>query len=323
LWVATYTGGLNCFDRDKEQFVRFRADEKRPNRISMDKLFAIEPDGKGGLWIATAGRGFNHFDLIDTFKTWKEDEGKPGLLMGSTITGRLKRDKQGQLWIGTNKGVCRFDPERKSFEYFPFAAGHDKSLSDGFVTDIYEDKKGDIWLGTANGLNRWEADKKRFEKYYFSNRFPNKNKNYDYILDMLEGEDGKLWLGTNAGLLLFDVENNYCERFLHNADNPFSIKEGPVNIVVKDRENNIWLSTNNGISILNTTAGKFNHPVFQPIRESFGQITEAEGINAVLEVDNALWLATQKGIYRYLFRGAPQLIMPGNFTALFYDKNTA
>lgn len=62
LWVATFRGGLNYFHRDTERFTRYRSQRGQDNRLSMDKLFAVEPDNKGGLWIATAGRGINYFD---------------------------------------------------------------------------------------------------------------------------------------------------------------------------------------------------------------------------------------------------------------------
>lgn len=324
LWVATYKGGLNFFDRDKEQFISYRADDKHLNNISMDKLFAIEPDGKGGLWIATAGRGFNHYNA-GKFKKWNDDEHNPGLLMNSTITRCLKQDKNSVLWIGTNNGVCRFDPKKEiqPFEYFPYKPGSKKSLSDSYVTTIIEDRKGNIWLGTANGLNRWDSHEAIFVPFFFDDRFPGKNKDINYIHDILEDDDGKLWLGTNGGLLLFNPADSICMQYLHEPDNSFSIQKGPVNTIMKDRTGNIWLGTNNGISILNKSAEKLNHSRFKPIQQQFNQITSTEGINAIVEASNSLWLATQTGIYCYNIAEGLQIKYKENFSALYYDKSAA
>jgi signal transduction histidine kinase/ligand-binding sensor domain-containing protein/CheY-like chemotaxis protein len=318
LWVATFRGGLNYFNRKTERFTRYQKQKAPLNSISMDKLFAIEPDGKGGLWIATAGRGINHFDPeTQSFRVWDADNKHPDLLMGSTMTGCLKN--AGRLWIGTNKGACRFDPEKDGFEYFPFVPGLERSLSDGFVSAILEDSRGNIWLGTAHGLNRWDDAREIFVKYFFAHTFPGKEPGYDYILDILEDDDGRLWLGTNAGLLRFNPADGTYERFLHAPDDPFSIRKGPVSAILKDHDGNIWFGTNHGISILNKAGGKLSHERFLPVQEVFKTIAQTEGINAVLEVNDALWLATQTGIYRYPYGKTVQTVSSGIFSALFYD----
>ncbi|MBV6442568.1 MAG: Sensor histidine kinase RcsC [Saprospiraceae bacterium] len=319
LWVATFRGGLNYFNRKTERFTRYKAQPGQPNSLSMDKLFAIEPDGKEGLWIATAGRGINYFNPgTEQFRAWGDDKNRPGVLMGSTMTGCLKLDKAGKLWIGTNNGVCRFDPENESFGYYPFITGVGRSLSDKFVTSITEDREGNIWIGTAHGLNRWNAFKGIFEKYFFAYAFPEKEPGYDYILDVLEDEDGKLWIGTVGGLLRFNPADGTFERFLRDTDNPFSILRGAVNTILKDRNGCIWFGTNNGISILNKTGEKLSHDRFLPVQNVFKTIAQTEGINAVLEVEGALWLATQTGIYHVA--ETLHLIKHGNFTTLFWDK---
>lgn len=321
LWVATYRGGLSYFNRETERFTRYRMQKDRPKSLSMDKLFAIEPDRKGGLWIATAGRGINYFDpRTREFRVWDADEKRPGLLMGSTMTGSLKLDNKGWLWVGTNKGVCRFDPAVETFEYFPFLPGRGRSLSDWFVTTIMEDSRGRIWLGTAHGLNRWDADKGIFVKYFFTRTPPEKEPGYDYILDMLEDGDGRFWLGTNGGLLRFDPVTGTHERFVNMPDDPFSIYKGPVNTILKDRNGNIWFGTSNGISILNKAGVKLNHEHFLPLQTSLKEITRTEGVNAVLEEKGALWLATQTGFYQYRNGEAVQKVSSGNFSALFYDR---
>ncbi|MBL7795336.1 MAG: hypothetical protein JNJ90_02440, partial [Saprospiraceae bacterium] len=320
LWVATYRGGLNYFHRDKERFTRYRAEKDLPGRLSMDKVFAVEPDDKGGLWVATAGRGINYYDpSSQTFRVWDADGKNPDLLMNSSMTGCLKWDRNRRLWIGTNKGICRFDPGREMFDYFPFVPGLDRSLSDWFVTAIAEDRRGAIWVGTAYGLNRWDAAKGVFVKYYFAPHFPGKNTAYDYIHDILVDDDGCLWIGTNAGLLHFDPANGTVAPFRHDPENPFSIREGTVNTLMKDRDGSIWIGTNNGISILDKAGAALNHERFLPLQVAFDTITKAEGINAVMDVNGVLWLATQTGVYRYRHGQPVQRVYPGDFSTLFWD----
>ena len=323
LWIATHSGGLNFFNRKTEKFTSYRAKKDQSNSISMDKLFDIEPDGKGGLWIGTGGCGFDHFDpKSKVFRVWKEDENHPGLLMSSGVVVSLKQDKPGRLWVGTNRGACRFDPETENFEYFPWVQGADESLSDEFVTKIFEDSKGNIWFGTSNGLNRWDAAGGIFVKYFFAAAFPKKEPGYDYVLDILEDGDGWFWLGTIGGLIHFNPTDGKFERVLYRFNDSFSIQKGAVNTILKDRLGNIWFGTDNGISILNQSGKKLNDEQFLPAQEVFEGKSLTEGINAVLKTGRAYLLATQAGIFRYQPGQPVQKVFSGNFSSLFYDAET-
>jgi signal transduction histidine kinase/ligand-binding sensor domain-containing protein len=55
------------------------------------------------------------------------------------------RDSKGFLWIGTDKGVCRYDGQH----FLSF--NKDNGLTSNFVSAISEDPQGTIWLGTFEG----------------------------------------------------------------------------------------------------------------------------------------------------------------------------
>ena len=53
-------------------------------------------------------------------------------------------DSKGYLWIGTDKGACRYDG--REFQYF----NSDNGLLSNFVSCFAEDALGNIWIGTIN-----------------------------------------------------------------------------------------------------------------------------------------------------------------------------
>lgn len=66
----------------------------------------------------------------------------------------LFEDSQGNLWIGTDKGACRFDGLQ--FQYF----SNDNGLPSNFVSCFAEDPVGNIWIATLNsGVSLYDGKK--------------------------------------------------------------------------------------------------------------------------------------------------------------------
>ena len=64
------------------------------------------------------------------------------------------RDSRGYLWVGTDKGACRYDGHQ--FQYF----NRDNGLTSNFVYCISEDNQQNIWFGTfEGGLCRYDGSR--------------------------------------------------------------------------------------------------------------------------------------------------------------------
>ena len=59
----------------------------------------------------------------------------------------IYQDKAGTLWIGTQDGLDRFNPQTETFE-------SETSVHGRLVGSIIEDQQGNLWLGTWTGLMR-------------------------------------------------------------------------------------------------------------------------------------------------------------------------
>src|SRR5690606_906643 len=62
LWIATYGGGLNLFDRENDSFIHYMHDSNDPLSIPSNYVVKLFQDRKGVLWIATWGGGLSKFD---------------------------------------------------------------------------------------------------------------------------------------------------------------------------------------------------------------------------------------------------------------------
>ena len=74
--------------------------------LPLSPIRQIRPDGRGGLWVGTAGTGVAHLDTVGG--TWRRWTSKDGLL-DDRVTA-LGVDRKGAAWIGTPRGLQRLDP---------------------------------------------------------------------------------------------------------------------------------------------------------------------------------------------------------------------
>jgi len=65
LWVGTYGGGLNRFDKRTQTFTHFRYDPTSPKSLGNDNITALLEDQEGTLWVGTEN-GLYRFDRAAT-----------------------------------------------------------------------------------------------------------------------------------------------------------------------------------------------------------------------------------------------------------------
>src|SRR5262245_25201651 len=120
--------------------------------------------------------------LVDT---WTAEEGLP-----QNSVQAILQPRDGYLWLGTYKGVARFDGIR----FVPVA-----SLTDLPVVLLYEARDGAVWIGTdAAGIARWKDGETR--------TYSPSSGATGTVYTIAEDEKGQLWAGTSDGLAYLDGE---------------------------------------------------------------------------------------------------------------------
>jgi len=146
LWVGTSESGLNRLDPQTNQFTHYRYNPRDEASLSNDSILSIYQDTKGRLWIGTAGGGLNlyHPDT-DLFTYYLEKDGLPnGFVYG------ILEDDHGYLWLSTNFGISRFDPDTEIFRNFDAGDG---LQSNEFNSSAYaKGGDGEFYFGGINGL---------------------------------------------------------------------------------------------------------------------------------------------------------------------------
>ena len=103
LWLATWAGGLTCFDYKKESFKTFTD----KHGLASNTVFSIAGDNSGQLWLGTLN-GFSRFDPVT--ETFNNYDYKDGLQENIWNSGARCRGKDGTLYFGGSNGFNFFNP---------------------------------------------------------------------------------------------------------------------------------------------------------------------------------------------------------------------
>ncbi|MDQ6815595.1 MAG: histidine kinase, partial [Bacteroidota bacterium] len=159
LCIAFERKGIQLFDIRKEAFYHFK------NNF-LDSFFKTEPTIKSVfysrpfLWIGTQSKGLIAVNIISGMVTHlTEKNGLPN----NTVYGALQ-DGLGNIWISTNKGICRFDPGISGDKITPsgfinFTAADGLQSNEFNTGAYYKSPDGNIYFGGINGLTMFSPDK--------------------------------------------------------------------------------------------------------------------------------------------------------------------
>jgi diguanylate cyclase (GGDEF)-like protein len=127
----------------------------------------------------------------------------------------LFQDRKKRLWIGTENGLDRLDPNGR-FTRFSFSPAKPDSIGPGGMAAMIEDHRGRIWAGANGGpLEVIEEDATgatHFHRIGVAEGMPHEN-----VDGLAEDSRGRIWASTDRGIALIDP-NALRARALGLAD---------------------------------------------------------------------------------------------------------
>jgi len=104
LWIGTYGGGLNKFDRESEKYSHYTTSDGLPS----DMIMGILEDKNGNLWLSTTN-GLSKFNPnTETFKNYDIND---GLLSNQFNSGAYFKSKDDKMFFGGTNGLNAFYPD--------------------------------------------------------------------------------------------------------------------------------------------------------------------------------------------------------------------
>ena len=318
LWIGTNGGGINIFDREKEQFFHFRHDPDKPDSLSSGSVNCIYEDRRGNLWIGTGGGGL---DILvsggekgtrPVFAHYQHLSNNPNSLSNNLVTS-IYEDQRGILWIGTageglNKMLAADDKySPPSFIHYKAKPNDPNTQGLNNITAINEDLHGTLWIGTQDGLFAFVQEKETFIS--FKARPGDTNCiSHNYVRRIYKDNTGVLWIGTDGGginKLVPGKNKDSAPIFIHyqyDPNNPNCLSNNAVESLFEDRSGVLWIGVYHGglnKLILRDTGGfdrereQFVH--YQTIPNNPNSLSH-NAVNAIcVDCRGILWVGTDGG----------------------------
>lgn len=294
LWIATYGGGLDMFDLEKEKFTNYRHSEGNTSGISSNRLLSLLFDKDGNLWIGTAGDGLIMFDRKNnTFISYKHDDKNPASITGNHIS-KIIEDNHHNLLISTlSDGISLLDRKTNMFQNFKYNKNNANSIASNNVECLLLDKKNNVWVGTRNGLDLFDPERKHFK--HFKHDSSKKNSlSGNVILSLAEDDLGDLWIGTeNSGVSVLNYTTGIFDNYLHDEVDNWSLNNNSIWSLYKDVNGSMWIGTfSGGINYTSRHTSLFTH-----YRHTSSPLSLANNsVWAILEDSRKnLWIGTDGG----------------------------
>jgi signal transduction histidine kinase/ligand-binding sensor domain-containing protein len=192
--------------------------------------FKIGRDGQ--LWLVTNQYRLYQYNPVNKTLSFRTRLDLPGSNDSDSPINMLELDDEGNIWIGTNRGL----------HYYNVRAGRAEALhpevsaqlSQVLVRHLKYDSFGTLWIGTQfDGLFKYE--KKALFKSFSYNKAPGPSLTPGWANIVHEGRDGKIWIatsgqGNDSGINILDPDTESIRSFpfrtfLPNANVIFGLME--------------------------------------------------------------------------------------------------
>lgn len=149
IWVSTYSKGVFRYSPMTGEWKNFVQKSDNKGTLPYNKVTGVYEDSARRLWITTQGGGFSQFDKEkEVFTSYNTTNGMP-----NDVVYQIVEDKETNLWLSTNAGLVRFNPQTGAIKNY--------TVDNGLTTNqfnyksSYKTSDGTIYFGSINGFVRF------------------------------------------------------------------------------------------------------------------------------------------------------------------------
>ncbi|KAF2514862.1 hybrid sensor histidine kinase/response regulator transcription factor [Flavobacterium foetidum] len=202
------------------------------NETSKSGIYAIAQDHFGVMWMGTNGAGLFRYDGVN-YKVYEQHSSSSNSI-NSNLIYAVYLDRENQIWVGTDEGLCRYNRNLDVFENIELRKKNDKE-SVISVKCIIEDGNGNLYLGTFNnGLLKLNIKTRKVTDVKSS------TPHIAYAINcMAKDKKGHIYLGTNLGLKTIDKLSNEVKSLKLQSGNQLEL--GTIVSMAFDSDQHLWI----------------------------------------------------------------------------------
>lgn len=311
VWCFGWSG-INRYDKTGRSWTSFTRSDGLPE----SSVEAISEDSDG-FWVGTGDAGVLKYSQASG--AWTAFTVEDGLVHDSVWRYQLKVDSK-YVWVGTSKGVSRYDKEKEAWISFTKPT----TLADRRSVAVATDSRH-VWVGTHRGLSRYD---KRYDRWKHFEK-PDERSERDQDEDGDEEDDeeeqepettdelvdnnvidlsvGKryIWIATEGGVGRYDKIADRFESYTKENQLP----SVDIRAVVENRSD-VWIGTKNGISkhsILSDDRNAWETynaaiEILPTVEGKYAKSLENDDVRCLAVDDNRVWAGTKTGVSLYAIK---------------------
>lgn len=280
IWNVIYPIGITIYSERYPQYQWYKHAPNNPNTLPNDCINGIMEDSEGDIWYATCNgvscfnpreKKWINYCTTEKLPNYENHiflsvcEIKPGIILAG----------------GYMSGIFRIEKKTGKVTFHQQGESQIRETPDKYIRGIMVDKEGVIWSGGFYSLKGFNTQ--TFKKQEYSSSYP--------ITFLLERDSNSLWVGTIHGLYVFDKEkkqlspykgkeeigcvnaiyntsdlrktyiatygnglfiiDNRTQEITHCRANNSGLQTNNIYSIVPDRDENLFLGTENGLSFYN------------------------------------------------------------------------
>ncbi|TVR93257.1 MAG: hypothetical protein EA428_02480 [Spirochaetaceae bacterium] len=247
----------------------------------------------GDLWIGMWGGGVARLSAdLDSIEAFELPDNRVYQVLPAS---------DGLVYVATwGGGLVVLEPESGGITRYLHNQDDPFSISHDVVYSLYEDRTGIIWIGTnGNGISR--LDRSRIDYRFIHPDLPEQQRLSTGRAQTLfyDTPSGELYIGVQeAGLHRRDPETGAIRIYTHNPDDPNSISNDNVSMLLRDHPDYLIVATNAGLDRFYPDEERFESVwgVFADLRPL------PPIVYSILRAhDGSLWVGTyDAGLFRLL-----------------------
>lgn len=254
MWVCTYYRGVDYLDIATGKFTHYNK-ATVPSLYSEQTWTAME-DENGKLYIGHVDTGLSILTLKDkSVKHFIHNPQDPTSLPGNDVHCIFK-DTNGNIWVGTNKGLALFNTNTETFTNFQKNPSNISGALSGYIFSIKQLKDNKLWIATeGNGI---------------------------MILDLQQNQ--------------FLLPEQIHFESIQAGENNYSLSIANVRTIFQDSFNNVWTGTwGGGINFISSAPPSFNTWSYSPIPTNISALNNKVVTSVCDDGQGKLWVGTDGG----------------------------
>lgn len=221
-------------------------------------------------------------------RRWRQENGLPDNRVLSLLC-----DRQGFLWVGTRRGVSRFDGER----FVTWSRSTDAAFVDEQCHALAQDLHGHIWVGTGAGLMEIgeEVRHHSLADVPTPEQLSGSGENVE-VGRVLCLPDGRMAAGSNLGLFVRSTGKGWQAQW---GMEPGRMVRGMIPAAMEDQEGRLWAATGAQLFVESPVDGtwqpQFPEPLAHTTHHVFDLAETRDGTRYALVGD---YLSTTARLWR-------------------------